>query len=314
MIAVMQASCEIRSDPRPSEMHTDYRIGEAQTFGLEEMQKFVAASTSCSPNTKLIEGNIIRPMNSGKSGAHVFEMEHGRVLKLYPVCVDPSQFKSDFHFQRALRDIVMTCITPNSISPGVFDYGISHDMRPFLIMEKIDGIELFCYEPDGGRGDVELLFDIVQALRQFNASFRHFCLLYGVGMCRPCHRDLHPHNIIVTRHGVRFIDFELAVCPIETLRDSDSPQRQRALRHPWLQWILGNYSRSTEDYVHWTNVFDYVPMVVRNDSDLLQLYTIVRYFQRRNPSLRHMNRKLEQCTDRDDFLLIAHDALHELMQ
>lgn len=239
----------------------------------------------------------------------MFELEDERVLKIYPVRTDPQ----DFSFLRSLRDIVMTCITPDSISPHVYDYGLSHDMRPFLVMEKINGIELFAYQPTGGKEDIQLLLDIVHALQQFNASFRYFCNFYGFCCCRPCHRDLHPHNIFITEHGVRFIDFDLAVCPIDTLRDSDSPQRQRALRHPWLQYLLGNYSRSTEEYVHWTNVFDYVPPVVRNDSDLLQLYTIFRYFERRNPSLREVNAKIEQSVDKGDFLLLAHDNLQALL-
>ena len=233
---------------------------------LTAMQSFVSASLSPHPTTKFIQGKIAKPLNDGKSGAHVFELEDRRVLKLYPVCT----YSNEFSFQRSLRDIVMTCITPDTISPHVYDYGISHDMRPFMVMEKINGIELFDYQPTGEMQDVKTLFDIVQALRQFNASFRYFCNFYGFCCCRPCHRDLHPHNIFITEHGVRFIDFDLAVCPIDTLRDSDSPQRQRALRHPWLQWILGNYSYSTEEYVHWSNVFDFVPPVVRNDSDLLQ--------------------------------------------
>lgn len=73
----------------------------------------------------------------------------------------------------------------------------------------------------------------------------------------------------------------------------------------WIGWyILGKYILSTEEYVHCgTNVFDYVPHVVRNDSDLLQLYTICRYFERRNSSLREVNAKIEQSVDKGDFLL-----------
>lgn len=273
---------------------------------LTDMQIFVTTSMSASPKTKKINGKIVRPLNDGKSGAHVFEMENNRVLKLYPKCTDPTEL----HFQRSLRDIMMTCITPDEISPHVYDYGISRDMRPFMIMEKIDGTELFCYRPCGGAHDIKLLDDIVKALMSFNSSFRHFCQFYGVGTFQPCHRDLHPHNIFVTADGVRFIDFDLAVCPLRALCDSDSPQRQRALHHPWLQYVIGNYLRGTEEYVHWTNVLDHVPTVVRNDSDMMQLYAIFRYFERYNPHLKNVNVKLRSSTCKKNFLNIAHRELN----
>lgn len=272
---------------------------------LAEMQDFVTSTLSARPKTKTLYGKIVRPLNDGKSGAHVFEMQCNRVLKLYPPFTDPT----DWHLQRSLRDIVMTKITPDTISPRVIDYGISRDMRPFMLTEKIDGVELFSYQPVGGARDIQLLFDIVQALREFNASFRYFCRFYGVGMQRPCHRDLHPHNIFVTAHGVRFIDFDLAVCPLTAICDSDSPQRQRALRHPWLQYILGNYSYSTEMYVHWSNILEYAPPLVQNDSDLLQVFTMIQYFHKYNPILDHVLSVITTCKDKEDFLNNAQQAL-----
>jgi serine/threonine protein kinase len=277
------------------------------------MQKFVDAALGPHPPTQFITGRITRPLNDGKSGAHVFELEGGRVLKLYPAR-GAGHVHDDFHLKRSLRDIVMTCITPDAISPHVYEFGVSHDMRPFMVMQKIDGVELFSYAPVGGADDVHLLLNIVQALRQFNASFRYFCRFYGLdSTIRPCHRDLHPHNIFVTHDGVRFIDFDLAVCPLAALRDSDSPQRQRALRHPWLQWVLGNYSRSTEEYVHWTNVFDRVPPIVSSDSDMLQIYAICRYFERRTPGLKAVTVAMQRSADKDDFLRRAHDGLQALL-
>lgn len=273
------------------------------------MNRFVTGALSACPETKFIQGKIVRPLNDGRSGAHVFELEHGKVLKLYP----QRDHIDSLQYHRSLRDIVMTVITPDTISARVYDYGHTPDLRPFLVMEKIDGVELFDYQPSGGVEDLRVLLGIFRALREFNASFLSFCRSYGFSTCHPCHRDLHPHNIFITAAGVRFIDFDLAVCPYAALRDSDSPDRQRALRHPWLQWLLGNYSRSTESYVHWTNAFSSVPALVREDSDLLQVFLVSRYFERRNPPLCLVNKRLELCTDKSAFLLAADRELSTLI-
>jgi serine/threonine protein kinase len=269
---------------------------------------FVRDALGPAPPTKLIQGRIVRPLNDGRSGAHVFELEHGRVLKLYP-----ERGAGGASYLRSIRDIVMTCVTPDAISPHVHDFGITPEMRPFQVMEKIDGVELFDYQPVGGAADLDVLLAVVRALREFNTSFAVFCRTHGMPACRPCHRDLHPHNIFITARGARFIDFDLAVCPYAALRDSDSPARQRALRHPWLQWLLGNYSLSTETYVHWTNFFSGVPAAVREDSDLLQVYLVCRYFERRTPPLRAVVDRLARTADKDAFLRAADAEISTLL-
>lgn len=265
------------------------------------MDRFIHNALCAAPATTRIQGMIVRPLNDGRSGAQVFELDHARVLKLYPARGDPSSLQ----YHRSIRDIVMTTITPDTISPHVYAYGLTPDLRPFLVMEKIDGVELFDYQPSGGVEDMQVLLSVFRALQEFNTSVAHFCHSHRLAVCHPCHRDLHPHNIFITATGARFIDFDLAVCPYAALRDSDSPQRQRALRHPWLQWLLGNYNQSTESYVHWTNAFSTVPALVREDSDLLQVYLVCRYFERRNPHLRQLNRRLEFCDNKSAFVQAA---------
>ena len=195
----------------------------APPASLADMQRFVDAAMGPRPPTKFIAGRIARPLNDGKSGAHVFELEGGRVLKLYPARA-AGDAREDFHLWRSLRDIVMKCITPDAISPHVYDCGVSHDLRPFMVMEKIDGVELFSYAPAGGAGGRRA--PAARHRAGAEAVQREFPLLLPFLQTRL--HDLHPHNIFVTCDGMRFIDFDLTVCPLAALRNSDSPQRQRA--------------------------------------------------------------------------------------
>ena len=101
---------------------------------------------------------------------------------------------------------------------------------------------------------------------------------------------------------VGLIDFDLAICPYDILRDSETTKRQNALHRPWLQLIMGNYSRSTEEYVHWSNLMESVPKYIQEDSDLFQLYSVFRYFEHHNKKLVMLTSQLRRETNKEMFL------------
>ena len=210
-----------------------------------------------------------KSMSDGKSGAHVYQVKKANVLgvlKLYPV----------HQLRRSVRDIAMTVILPDDISPHVFEYGV-HNGRPWIIMEMLNGHELYDYQPQGTNRDLEILSSILVALNSFDKTVQEVYNTDHRDTLQPCHRDLHPHNIFICGSVAKLIDFDLAISPFDVLRDTTSTHRQQALHHPWLDYMLGNYSQSTEKYVHWSNLFDSVPAYIRNDSDLFQLYSVFSY-------------------------------------
>lgn len=236
----------------------------------------------------------VKSMSDGKSGAHVYQVKKANVLgvlKLYP----GSQLR------RSVRDIAMTVILPDDISPHVFEYGV-HNGRPWIIMEMLDGHELYDYQPSGTQQDLEILSSILVALNSFDKTVQEVYNRDHRDRLQPCHRDLHPHNIFICDGVAKLIDFDLAISPFDVLRDTTSTHRQQALHHPWLDYMLGNYSESTEKYVHWSNLFDSVPNYIRNDSDLFQLYSVFSYFSKFNTKLKPLLLKLKIPHTRRGFL------------
>jgi serine/threonine protein kinase len=264
------------------------------------METFINNALSSKPNASQILFNPLKPLNDGKSGAHVFEVE-GRdlILKLYP---PRKGVVNDEHYIRSIRDIVMTKITPDTISPRVEQFGITECCRPFLVMEKIKGIELYDYVPNGSIRDVRILYNIVEALKTFYENCEKVYNKTHKGTLQTCHRDLHPHNVFIVGDEVRLIDFDLAICPYDILRDSETTKRQNALHRPWLQLIMGNYSRPTEEYVNWSNLMESVPKYIQEDSDLFQLYSVFRYFEHHNKKLVMLTSQLRRETSKDMFL------------
>ena len=235
-----------------------------------------------------------KSMSDGKSGAHVYQVKKANVLgvlKLYPT----------HQLRRSVRDIAMTVILPDDISPHVFEYGV-HNGRPWIIMEMLDGHELYDYQPQGTNRDLEILSSILSALNSFDKTVQEVYNTDHRDKLQPCHRDLHPHNIFICGGVAKLIDFDLAISPFDVLRDTTSTHRQQALHHPWLDYMLGNYSQSTEKYVHWSNLFDSVPSYIRNDSDLFQLYSVFSYFSKFNPKLKPLLLKLKKPHTRRGFL------------
>jgi|APSaa5957512535_1039671.scaffolds.fasta_scaffold03508_6 serine/threonine protein kinase len=236
-----------------------------------------------------------RALTDGKSGAHVYLVKKANVigvLKLYPPSADS---------RRSVRDIAMTVILPDSISPHVFEYGV-YNTRPWIIMEKLDGHELYDYKPQGTNRDLEILSSIMVALNKFDETVQQVYNRDHRLQLQPCHRDLHPHNIFICGDVAKLIDFDLAISPFDILRDTTSTHRQQALHSPWLDYILGNYSESTEKYVHWSNLFDSVPAYIQNDADLFQLYSVFSYFSKFNGLLKPLLHKLKTHHTRRGFL------------
>jgi len=246
-----------------------------------------------------------KSMSDGKSGAHVYLVKKANVLgvlKLYP----GSQLR------RSVRDIAMTVILPDEISPHVFEYGV-HNGRPWIIMEMLDGHELYDYQPQGTNRDLEILSSILVALNSFDKTVQEVYNTEHRDTLQPCHRDLHPHNIFICGSVAKLIDFDLAISPFDVLRDTTSTHRQQALHHPWLDYMLGNYSQSTEKYVHWSNLFDSVPAYIRNDSDLFQLYSVFSYFSKFNPKLKPLLLKLKKPHTRRGFLRTTASYLEKVI-
>jgi serine/threonine protein kinase len=236
-------------------------------------------------------------ISDGHSGAHVYIVKKAStlgVLKIY----------SGRDIKRNLRDIAMNSILPDNISPHVFEYGV-HNGRPWLVMEKLEGHELYDYQPNGTNRDLEILSNILSALKLFDKTVQKVYNKKHKAQLQSCHRDLHPHNIFICGDIVKLIDFDLAISPFDILRESTSTHRQKALHHFCLDYILGNYSQSTEKYVHWSNLFDSVPAYIRNDSDLFQLYSIFSYFSKFNERLKPLLEKLKNNNTRKAFLRTA---------
>ena len=169
-------------------------------------------------------------------------------------------------------------------------------------MEMLDGHELYDYQPSGSQQDLEILSSILVALNSFDKTVQEVYNRDHRDRLQPCHRDLHPHNIFICGGVAKLIDFDLAISPFDVLRDTTSTHRQQALHHPWLDYMLGNYSESTEKYVHWSNLFDSVPSYIRNDSDLFQLYSVFSYFSKFNPKLKPLLLRLKNPHTRREFL------------
>lgn len=264
------------------------------------METFIKDALSTKPTISKITLSPLKPLNDGRSGAHVFEVEgKDLILKLYPA---RKGVVNDEHYIRSIRDIVMTKITPDTISPRVEQFGITESCRPYLVMEKIKGMELFNYVPNGSLRDVRILYSIVEALKTFYENCENVYNKTHKGKLQTCHRDLHPHNVFIVGDEVRLIDFDLAICPYDILRDSETTKRQNALHRPWLQLIMGNYSRSTEEYVHWSNLMESVPKYIQEDSDLFQLYSVFRYFEHHNKKLVMLTSQLRRETNKEMFL------------
>ncbi len=121
--------------------------------------------------------------------------------------LDPKLLQDDAVRKRleAEAQICASLTHPNIVS--VFDFGITDDNRPFLVMEFVEGIDLKDYlQRSGGSLEykciLKLLLQIVDALAQSHAA-------------AIIHRDLKPGNILIRNpfladELVKIVDFGIA--------------------------------------------------------------------------------------------------------
>ena len=268
---------------------------------FQKMQAFITSAFMYEPPVRRyndIHTKVIKEIKAGKSGACVYELENNCILKTYLPRDHNEYFKTGtaqvkrdkyvkhkYEYIRSIRDIVMANILPDSMSPKVYDYGFvktGKGLQPFIIMEKVRGVDLFTYMPTGTDRDIRILSNIVGAVRQFNKCIRS----YNPAVI-PCHKDLHPHNIMVNPYNneVKLIDFDLSTCPYDLLRTNDSTHRYT---NPLLDKLIGNSIQVTKAYTH--EHLNNTPKHIKEDADLYQLYSVFYYFS-------HHNKRLPKLVD-----------------
>jgi len=274
--------------------------------------------------------DVIKEIKAGKSGACVYELSGNRILKTYLPRDHEQWFKNGtteskqkkytqhYHYEssmsyiRSIRDIVMTMILPDCMSPVLYEYGFiqsNKGLQPFMIMEKVEGIELFEYEPTGTDKDLRILKKVVEALDTFNK-----CITFHNPFVKPCHRDLHPRNIFVNTYNekVKLIDFDLSSCPYDLLRTSNSVNRD-GLHNMFVNKLIANNIRVTNDYTHHEHLRR-VPAYIKHDADLYQIYSVFYYFYHHNARLKKLVQELSKSYSKDDFIETTVDVLDNLLK
>lgn len=281
-----------------------------------------------------IYADVIHELKAGKSGACVYELTRNRILKVYPPRNHNGAFKtgdiqmkqkkylrhcryeSSMTYIRSIRDIVMTMILPDNISPKVYDYGFTickEGIQPFIVMEKVKGIELFHYEPNGTDRDVRILLNITLALDKFNNTIKDVYSQTHTNTIEPCHKDLHPHNIFVNTetNEIKIIDFDLSICPYDILRTNNFTSR-KSLHNAFVNKILSNNIQATNQYTHY-DVFKNVPKYIHDDADLFQIFSVFHYFYLHNNRLDLLINELKQVKTKEDFVDTSVKVLGSLM-
>lgn len=240
------------------------------------MDKYIQQAFSDSRPISRRTFKTIKKLGGGKSGAGVYELSCDRILKIYD---------ARKHYKRNITDIVMTCLLPDDISPHVYDYGFLEGGKPYMVMEKVNGIELFHYVPNGTVMDAKVLLALNTALHTFNETIEQHYRSMHAGHFVACHRDLHPHNIFVDMYtspiSVKLIDFDMALCPYDSLRESNGVSRKSGL---FTKFVKNNIA-ATNKYVHYENVMQKMPKMVKSDADLYQIYSIYIYYCHNNKEL-----------------------------
>lgn len=281
---------------------------------------------------KNIYADVSKELKAGKSGACVYELTNNRILKVYPPRNHSAAFKdgtnetkrrkylrhcryeSSMTYIRSIRDIVMTMILPNSMSPKVYDYGFLMGIQPYIIMEKVGGMELFHYQPTGTDKDVRVLINIMSAFDTFNKTVKRIYSQSHTNTIEPCHKDLHPHNIFVNTetNEVKIIDFDLSICPYDILRTNNFTSR-KSLHNAFVNKILSNNIQATNQYTHY-DVFKNVPKYIHDDADLYQLYSVFHYFFQHNKRLDLLLNELKGLKAKEAFVQTSVKVLKSLIQ
>lgn len=141
------------------------------------------------------------------------EFEQEGALKLLRRGLDTDDLVGRF---RAERQILSSLDHPNIA--GLLDGGATSDGRPYLVMERVDGIRITEWCDDRG-------CTVEERLRLFLAVARAVHHAHGRLVV---HRDLKPSNILVTSDGhVKLLDFGIAKL-IDPDLSPDDPVRTRS--------------------------------------------------------------------------------------
>ena len=290
------------------------------------MDAFIEHAFMYNPPVSHNRPKVIKEIKAGKSGACVYELENNRILKTYLPRDHNWCFKSGtakqkrdkyighryeyaINYIRAIRDIVMTNILPDSMSPVVYDYGLFRSdkgLQPFIVMEKVRGTELFNYEPTGTDKDIRILRNIVKAVHEFNTCIRSYTNV------QPCHKDLHPRNIFVDTctNEVKLIDFDLSICPYDLLRTDESTTR--LLCNTLVYKLMGNGIGVTKAYTH--EHLHHTPNHIKEDADLYQLYSVFYYFSHHNKRLPKLMDALRRTSNKEEFMDTSTQVLNKLLE
>jgi hypothetical protein len=165
----------LRADPR---MIGGYRIlGRLGAGGMATVYLGVPAEAD--------SGQAIRPA----AGSMV------AVKLIHQHLADDEEFRARF-----AREVELAARVPAFCAAEVHGHGI-HDDRSYLVTEYVPGIPLHRLVEEEGPLDPPTLHSLAVGL---SAG------LTAIHDCELVHRDLKPSNVIVTRGGVRIIDFGIA--------------------------------------------------------------------------------------------------------
>lgn len=100
----------------------------------------------------------------------------------------------------------------------------------FMVMEYVDGVDLSQTVKDQGALPIA---DACDYIRQAATGLQH---AHERGMV---HRDIKPHNLMVTANGtIKILDFGLASLAPETISSPDAVARRSDLTEVWPSWVL----------------------------------------------------------------------------
>jgi serine/threonine protein kinase len=101
---------------------------------------------------------------------------------------------------RFVRETQLAARVPEHCTAALLDSGV-HDDRPYLVTEYLDGPPLNRLVDEEGPLDPSTLHNVAVGLAAG---------LTAIHDCDLVHRDIKPSNVVVTRGGVRIIDFGIA--------------------------------------------------------------------------------------------------------
>jgi hypothetical protein len=228
--------------------------------------------------------NRTKRLTTGKSGAAVWELDSGEILKIYPT-----------RTPRSIRDVVISTILSNArgnFSPHVHEIGFlpswtqtpPNNAQPYMVCSKLQGEELYKYKPNNTIVDIGVLLGLFTTMK----SFYMIC---------SSHSDLHPHNIFVDTStippAVRLLDFDMASSPHLTQHSIEDP-------HPSKR----NFRLATVLYTHGKSILQRMPSYIKQDSDSFQLYSILGWFASTNKNIHplldiihHLHSREELCSE-----------------